>query len=81
MFVFAGVLRGAGDTLIPMFITMFSLWIIRIPLSYILSKTELSISGIWWGVPMAWVIGMSFTFLYYLTGRWKKKVIVKPVSY
>ncbi len=81
MFVFAGVLRGAGDTLIPMFITLFALWIIRIPLSYILSKTELGVNGIWWGVPMAWVIGMSFTFLYYLTGRWKKKVIVKPVSY
>ena len=28
MFVYGGVMRGAGDTLIPMFITLFSLWII-----------------------------------------------------
>ena len=30
MFIFNGVLRGAGDTLIPMFITLFALWLIRI---------------------------------------------------
>src|SRR5690554_1629310 len=32
MFVMHGMLRGAGDTLIPMFITLISLWLIRIPL-------------------------------------------------
>ncbi|MBI9065560.1 MAG: MATE family efflux transporter, partial [Marinilabiliaceae bacterium] len=36
MFVMHGVLRGAGDTLIPMFITLFSLWIIRIPFAVFL---------------------------------------------
>ena len=33
MFSLTGVLRGAGDTLIPMFITLFSLWFVRIPLA------------------------------------------------
>jgi len=37
MFSLNGLLRGAGDTLIPMFITLFSLWIIRIPLASLLS--------------------------------------------
>jgi putative MATE family efflux protein len=37
MFSLSGVMRGAGDTLIPMFITLFSLWIIRIPVAYMLS--------------------------------------------
>ncbi|MFH2142384.1 MAG: MATE family efflux transporter [Bacteroidota bacterium] len=77
MFVIAGVLRGAGDTLIPMFITLFSLWIIRLPLAYFLSKTELGIDGIWWAIPIAWFIGLAFSFTYYKTGRWKNKVIIK----
>ena len=37
MFSLNGVLRGAGDTLIPMFITLLSLWIIRIPFAWLLS--------------------------------------------
>ena len=38
MFVINGVLRGAGDTLVPMFISLFSLWIIRIPVAWYLSQ-------------------------------------------
>ena len=74
MFTIHGVLRGAGDTLIPMFITLFSLWIIRIPAAYILSD-KIGSDGIWWSIPMGWVIGMSFSYIYYRTGRWKTKAI------
>lgn len=77
MFVTQGLLRGAGDTLIPMFITIISLWILRIPISYYLSRI-MGTDGIWWGVPIAWVAGFIFAFLYYLTGRWKNKVVTKP---
>jgi putative MATE family efflux protein len=72
-----GVMRGAGDTLIPMFITLFSLWILRVPISYWLSKS-IGTDGIWWSIPIAWVFGFIFSYLYYLSGRWKRKVIVKP---
>lgn len=37
MFSLNGVLRGAGDTIVPMFITLFSLWLIRIPVAALLS--------------------------------------------
>lgn len=76
MFVINGVMRGAGDTLIPMFITLFALWIIRFPASLALSK-HLGPVGIWWAIPLAWFIGMTLSFLYYRLGKWKKKVIVK----
>lgn len=76
MFVIGGVMRGAGDTLIPMFITLFALWIIRIPLSWFLSE-EIGITGIWWGVPAAWGTGMILSIIYYMTGRWKSKTVVK----
>jgi len=76
MFIFTGVLRGAGDTLVPMFITILALWIIRIPASYYLSL-KIGSMGIWWGIPIAWVVGALFSFLYYKTGRWKSKAVVK----
>lgn len=79
MFITSGVLRGAGDTLIPMFITLLALWVIRIPLAYYFAiPLQMNEKGIWWAIPTAWMFGMIFSYLYYLTGRWKKKSIIKP---
>jgi putative MATE family efflux protein len=76
MFVYNGVLRGAGDTLIPMFITLFALWFIRIPVSYYLAL-KFGPVGIWWGVPIAWAIGAVFSFFYFRAGKWMNKGVVK----
>jgi putative MATE family efflux protein len=78
MFVYNGVLRGAGDTVIPMFITLFALWVVRIPVSFILAKWFGPV-GIWWGIPIAWAIGASFSYIYYKIGKWKTKSVVKSV--
>ncbi len=78
MFVVGAIMRGAGDTMIPMLITLFALWAIRIPISYFLSH-NIGINGIWWGIPIAWAIGMFFSYIYYKTGKWKSKVVVKPL--
>jgi putative MATE family efflux protein len=75
LFTTNGVLRGAGDTLIPMFITLFSLWIIRIPGAYFLSA-EIGETGIWWSIPIGWSMGALLSYLYYLTGKWKSKSVV-----
>ncbi|MCU4164836.1 MATE family efflux transporter [Carboxylicivirga caseinilyticus] len=75
MFVIHGVLRGAGATLIPMFITLFSLWIIRIPFAIFLSK-HFGINGIWWAIPIGWSMGLVGSILYYFSGKWKSKVII-----
>jgi putative MATE family efflux protein len=79
MFTFNGVMRGAGDTLIPMFITLITLWLIRIPLAVLLSGI-IGTNGIWWSSPASWSAGMLFSILYYLTGKWKSKVVVKKVE-
>jgi len=89
MFTYSGVMRGAGDTIIPMFITLFSLWIVRIPAALFLSQETIEIfglsikgagmgeSGIWWSIPSGWGIGLILTYIYYKTGRWKTKTVVK----
>jgi putative MATE family efflux protein len=76
MFVIGGVMRGAGDTIVPMFISLFALWAIRIPAAWFLSR-YFGVAGIWWSIPVAWFIGMSLSYLYYLKGNWKSKVVVK----
>ncbi len=72
MFIIGGVMRGAGDTLIPMFLTLFSLWVVRIPLAFILSA-RMGETGIWWSIPIGWMSGMLLSWFYYLTGKWKSK--------
>jgi len=79
MFAFSGIMRGAGDTLIPMFFSLISLWIIRIPLAYFLSG-KIGSQGIWWAIPAGWLIGLTLSFLYYKTGRWKTMSVVKYVD-
>lgn len=76
MFIYNGIMRGAGDTFIPMFFSLISLWLIRIPLAWFLSR-RLGAEGIWWAIPAGWFIGLSLSFGYYKTSRWKKKSVVK----
>jgi putative MATE family efflux protein len=76
MFILNGVLRGAGDTFVPMIITIIALWAIRLPVSWWLSG-EIGANGIWWGIPIAWIFGVVLSYIYYLTGIWKKRAVVK----
>ena len=78
MFTINGLLRGAGDTLVPMFISLFSLWLIRIPVAWYLSqKNALGVDGIWWSIPAGWLAGVVLYYIYYRMGYWKKKAVVK----
>ncbi len=79
MFVLHGVLRGAGATLIPMYITLLSLWIIRIPLAVFFSE-HFGVNGIWWSIPVGWAVGMIGSLIYYLSGKWKGKGVIKRQS-
>lgn len=77
MFTISGVMRGAGDTIIPMFFSIASLWLVRIPLAAWLSK-HFGTDGIWWAIPLAWIIGLVLYVGYYRMGRWKKKTLIGP---
>ena len=74
--VYNGALRGAGDTLFPMITSLVCLWLIRIPLAYYLSPW-LGRSGIWWAIGFSITIGLIVTFVYYKTGIWKRRCIIK----
>lgn len=80
LFTFNGLLRGAGDTWIPMLISFFSLWLFRIPLAYFFSQ-HFGERGIWWAIPIAWTIGAVVSIYYYKSGKWKDKAVVKHYSH
>lgn len=79
MFIYNGVMRGAGDTLVPMFFSLLSLWIIRIPMAWFLSG-KIGATGVWWAIPAGWLIGLIMSYGYYKTGRWKQKSVVSYVE-
>ncbi|EKD31847.1 MAG: hypothetical protein ACD_77C00235G0015 [uncultured bacterium] len=79
MFVVNGVTRGAGATLVPMLITTLSLWIIRIPLAYLLSA-KFGVSGVWWSIPIGWTFGCLGAIIYYNSGLWKKHRVKTSLS-
>jgi len=76
MFVLNAVFRGSGDTLAPMFITLVALWIVRVPASWWLSQIYGEV-GIWWGIPAGWIFGLGLSSIYYFTGKWKTKAVIK----
>ncbi|MBC8315291.1 MAG: MATE family efflux transporter [Bacteroidetes bacterium] len=78
MFALHGTLRGAGDTFVPMIITLLSLWVIRVPVAYLLSKyTSIGLYGVFWSIPIGWLAGVILAYIYYVFGGWKKKAVVK----
>ncbi|MBN2403208.1 MAG: MATE family efflux transporter [Spirochaetes bacterium] len=75
MFITNGIANGSGHTLMTMFFSLFSLWVVRVPFSWILSKTSLGVTGIWIAVALSFFVTMIISFAYYFSGRWKKSVI------
>ena len=70
--IFAGALRGAGDTRWPMAMTGISIWLIRLPLAYLFGLV------LGWGLPGAWgafALDLSLrgvlNYLRFRGGRWK----------
>ncbi|MDO4414269.1 MAG: MATE family efflux transporter [Erysipelotrichaceae bacterium] len=78
----SGVMRGAGDTVTPMWISIISSVALRIPLAYglvWLSKTPELPQGncamMYVSMLISWSIGALLTFLVYKRGAWKEKAM------
>lgn len=78
----AGVMRGAGDTMTPMWISIFQTVILRVPLAYLmcyLSRSEEYPQGrqelIIVSLLVSWIVGMVITCFFYARGRWKTKAV------
>jgi putative MATE family efflux protein len=79
MFIINGVVRGAGEAIFPMIASILSLWLVRLPVAYLLSPS-LGSNGIWWAIPIAWTFGFIITSLYFKSGKWKNKAVVRSMD-
>lgn len=69
--VVTGILRGAGDTLIPTVINFLSIWCIRLPLAWFLSS-RYGLSGIWFA--MAFELNVRGILFLVRLKRWQTKL-------
>ncbi len=76
----SGVMRGAGDTMTPMWISIATTILIRVPIAYgisFLTRTPELPNGrqecIFISLLLSWVIGALITFVFYKRGKWKEK--------
>ena len=78
----SGIMRGAGDTMTPMWISLITTIALRVPIAYgisFLTRTAELPHGrqecIQISLLVSWVIGALLTFVFYRMGKWKNKAL------
>lgn len=78
----SGIMRGAGDTMTPMWISLITTVVVRVPIAYgisYLTRSESLPVGrsecIHISLLLSWVIGAVLTIIFYRLGKWKNKAI------
>ena len=78
--VLSGTMRGAGDTMTPMWISLFTTVVLRVPtaygIAYMTRSAELpngSSDALYYSLLISWVMTTVLTAIFYKRGRWRKK--------
>jgi len=72
MMVYAGALRGAGETLTPMLINGGAIWILRVPLCLLVTRVfGWGLNGVWMVMALDLTIRGTFLFTQFRMGKWK----------
>ena len=71
------LIGGFGHTMVTMISSLLSQWLLRVPVSWLLSKTSLGVNGIWVAVALSFVATMVASLVYYFSGRWKVSTVIK----
>lgn len=84
--VLSGVMRGAGDTMTPMWISLITTIFLRVPVAYgiaYLTRSPEYPNGrpesIFISLLVAWVSGAIITFIFYRKGNWKEKALINEL--
>ena len=87
---FQGIMRGCGETVVPMWISVIVTVIIRMPLAYLwayLTRSAAWPNGnpvcLYGSLLTAWVCGCLLTTFFYIKGKWRKrtkKALTEPID-
>lgn len=79
----SGVMRGAGDTMTPMWISLITTVILRVPVAYgiaYLTRSDLYPTGrpesTFISLVVSWTLGAIITTIFFKKGKWRKKGLV-----
>lgn len=82
--VFAGIMRGAGDTMPSMWISMVTTVCVRVPVAYLwayFTKSPKYPAGspdaLFFSLLISWVTGAVLNYLWYRRGTWKEKSLIR----
>ncbi len=81
--VLSGTMRGAGDTMTPMWISFATTVLLRVPLAYVLVALARNAGAavltqekmVFVSLLCSWVLGAAITSFLYIKGTWKKKQV------
>ncbi|NLJ80793.1 MAG: MATE family efflux transporter [Firmicutes bacterium] len=86
----SGVMRGAGDTMTPMWVSLITVVVLRVPIAYgiaYFTRSELFPTGrpesTFISLLISWTLGAVITLIYFKRGAWRHKRIEEqdqPVS-
>lgn len=72
-----GTLRGSGNTVESMILTIIGIWVIQFPFAWITTEMEsFQEYGVWWSFPVSYVIPCILTVIWFKMGKWKEKKLV-----
>lgn len=76
-FTLPNVFRAAGDVKYSMCISIISMWLCRVVMSYVLGKyAGLGVFGVWIAMILDWCFRSLFFVIRYISGKWKGKAVV-----
>lgn len=71
-FTAAGALRGAGDTRFPLLVSFAGLWLVRLPIAWVVGVTMgYGMTGVWAGYIVEYYLRAAVTTARFARGRWK----------
>ena len=86
--VLGGVMRGAGDTMTPMWISLVSTILLRVPTAYLMAYLTKSPDypnghpiSIFTSLLVSWSLGMVISIVAFRFGRWKDKMYASAEQY
>jgi putative MATE family efflux protein len=81
--VLSGVMRGAGETMSPMWISIVTTFVLRLPIAYLwahFSRSPQWPNGspdcLYVSLLISWTLGAALTFLVFKKGSWRKKMLL-----
>jgi Na+-driven multidrug efflux pump len=71
--ILTGVVRGCGEAFLPMIVGVASMFLVRVPVAFLLPQ-KIGANGIHWSLAIVWIVEATVMALYYVFYFKKRKL-------